>query len=77
MIKDSKAYAQLSGKEDLARLQSLTCEDAIAIGEALLTSELMEVAQFPDDDHPMSLAMALGIQGKVGGLAEPLGGEKG
>jgi D-serine deaminase-like pyridoxal phosphate-dependent protein len=75
MIKNATAYGELSGREDLTRLQSLSYEDAIAIGEALLTSEWMELAEFPDDDHPMSLAIALGIQGKRSGLRDlPTGG---
>jgi hypothetical protein len=40
----------------------MTAEDSIAIGEALLTSDLMRLAQFPDDDHPCSLAIALGLR---------------
>lgn len=39
----------------------MTPEESIAVGEALLTSELMELAVFPDDDHPCSLALSLGI----------------
>ncbi len=39
----------------------MSMEESIAVGEALLTSELMDIAEFPDDDHPMSLAIALGI----------------
>jgi len=39
----------------------MTAEESIAIGEALLTSELMELAVFPDDDHPCTLARSLGI----------------
>ena len=47
----------------------MSVAEAIAIGEALLTSEIMEIAHFPDDDAPKSLAIALGIsarRGKVG-----------
>ena len=40
----------------------MTAEESIAIGEALLTSDLMRLAQFPDDDHPRSLAIALGLR---------------
>jgi hypothetical protein len=40
----------------------MSAEESIAIGEALLTSDLMNVAVFPDDDHPKSLAIALGIR---------------
>ena len=43
----------------------MTAEDSIAIGEALLTSDVMRLAEFPDDDHPLSLAIALGIRPTV------------
>lgn len=39
----------------------MTVDESIAIGEALLTSEIMRLAEFPADDHPRSLALALGI----------------
>ncbi len=42
-------------------LRAMTVEQSIAVGEALLTSELMDLAVFPDDDHPMSLARSLRI----------------
>ena len=40
----------------------MTIEESIALGEALLTSEIMDLAEFPDDDQPMSLAISLGIK---------------
>jgi hypothetical protein len=39
----------------------MTIDESIAVGEALLTSELMRVSAFPADDHPVTLARALGI----------------
>jgi hypothetical protein len=39
----------------------MSAEETIAIGESRLTSELMDLAEFPDDDQPRSLAKALGI----------------
>jgi hypothetical protein len=39
----------------------MSVEESIAVGEALLTSEIMRLAEFPDDDRPQSLAIALGI----------------
>jgi hypothetical protein len=39
----------------------MSVEESIAIGEALLTSDVMRLAEFPDDDHPLSLAIALGV----------------
>jgi hypothetical protein len=68
MITDLQAYLRLSERERLEALQKMTIEESIAIGEALLTSEIMDLAEFPDDDHPMSLAISLGIdkRGSVG-----------
>jgi hypothetical protein len=62
MIKNQQAYARQSEHEERAALRGMTAEESIAIGEALLTSDLMRLAQFPDDDHPRSLAIALGLR---------------
>jgi len=62
MIRDPETYRKLSEKERSEALRAMTVEESIALGEALLTSELMDLAEFPDDDHPMSLAIALGIR---------------
>ena len=43
-------------------MRRMTPEESIAVGEALLTSEIMKLAVFPDDDEPRSLAIALGIE---------------
>lgn len=61
MITDRKAYARLCEKEEWETLQAMSLDDSIAALEALLTSELMDIAVFADDDHPMSLARSLGI----------------
>jgi len=61
MIRDLEAYRQLSEEERFEALRAMTAEESIALGEALLTSEVMDLAEFPDDDHPLSLAIALGI----------------
>lgn len=66
MIRDPAAYARVSEEERWQALRGMTAEDSIAIGEALLTSDLMRLAVFPDDDHPLSLAIALRI-GSAGG----------
>jgi hypothetical protein len=66
MIKDLDAYRKLSVEEEWQALRSMTIEESIALGEALLTSELMDIAEFPDDDHPLSLAKSLGIKTPVG-----------
>ena len=62
MIKDVDAYTKLDEREHWSRLEQMNIDESIAVGEALLTSELMDVAVFPDDDHPLSLARALGIR---------------
>ncbi|HEY4158174.1 MAG TPA: hypothetical protein VGM29_08755 [Polyangiaceae bacterium] len=62
MIKDLAAYQRLCEKEHWDALSRQTIEESIAVGEALLTSELMDIAVFTDDDRPMSLALSLGIK---------------
>ena len=61
MIRNEAAYRRQTEQGAQADLRSMTAEESIAIGEALLTSDLMRVAVFPDDDRPRSLAIALGI----------------
>ena len=61
MIKDLDAYARLCEKEQWDALRATSMDTSIAVLEALLTSELMDVAVFADDDHPMSLARSLHI----------------
>jgi len=62
MIKDSQTYRRQSEAERWEALRRMTAADSIALGEALLTSEIMRLATFPDDDHPRSLAIRLGIK---------------
>lgn len=59
MIRNRGKYAARDEIERAAALAAMSIEESIAVGEALLTSELMDVAQFPDDDHPMSLVRSL------------------
>jgi hypothetical protein len=61
MIKDREAYRRLCERERWDALRAMTVEQSIAVGEALLTSELMELAEPRHDDHPMSLARSLRI----------------
>jgi len=65
MIKNPQAHAGQSEEERWEALRLLSVEDSIAIGEALLTSELMQLAEFPDDDRPVSLAIALRLGPKA------------
>jgi hypothetical protein len=61
MIKDPEAYARLCDREQWDALRAMRIDASIAVMETLLTSELMDIAVFADDDHPMSLARSLGI----------------
>lgn len=61
MIKNRALFADQVERDRWDRLQRMSPAESIAIGEALLTSELMLLAEFPDDDHPRSLAVSLGI----------------
>lgn len=65
MIRNREAFRRLCERERWDRLARMSVEESIAVGEALLTSELMRVSAFPDDDHPVSLARALGIRPRV------------
>lgn len=62
MIKSPQAYARQSEKERWDALRGMSVAESITIGEALLTSDVMRLAEFPDDDHPLSLAIALGLR---------------
>lgn len=61
MIRNPSDYRRDDDQERWQKLRQMSIDDSIVIGEALLTSEIMRLAQFPDDDHPRSLAIALGI----------------
>ena len=61
MIRNPKDYQRQAEQERWEALRRLTVDESIAIGEALLTSDIMRLAEFPADDHPRSLALALGI----------------
>lgn len=66
MIRNPRVYDRAAEEERLNALRSMTAADSIAVGEALLTSDLMRLAKFPDDDHPCSLVIALGIRLGIG-----------
>ena len=61
MIQNEEAYRRESDRERWDALRRMTPEESIAIGEALLTSELMTVAEFPEEPEHRSLAILLGI----------------
>jgi hypothetical protein len=62
VITDVAAYDRLCEREKWDVLRRMSIDDSIAVLEALLTSELMDIAAFADDDHPMTLARSLRIR---------------
>lgn len=68
MIRNPKDYQRQAEQERWEALRRMTVDESIAIGEALLTSEIMRLAEFPADDHPRSLAFALGIPPSPAGV---------
>jgi hypothetical protein len=61
MIKNPAKYHRAAEFERWEALRRMSAEESIAVGEALLTSEIMQLAEFPDDDRPQSLAITLGL----------------
>ena len=61
MIRNRALFADQVERDRWDRLQRMSPAESIAIGEALLTSEIMLLAEFSDDDHPQSLSVSLGI----------------
>jgi Flp pilus assembly protein CpaB len=77
MIRNEAAFRRQAERDAVEHLRGLTVEESIAIGEALLTSDIMRLAAFTDQHQPSSLAIALGIAPRPGGsrAACPDGGE--
>jgi hypothetical protein len=73
MIRNAGLFAEQAERDRWDRLRQMTASESIAIGEALLTSELMLLAEFADDDRPLSLARSLGISptAEAGSGGEP------
>ncbi|MBM4021621.1 MAG: hypothetical protein FJ284_05140 [Planctomycetes bacterium] len=78
MIKDLEAYRRQSDRDRWESLARMTPEESIAVGEAVLTSEIMRLAVFPDDVQPRSVAVAPGItpHGARGQGEDPGGRER-
>jgi hypothetical protein len=70
MIRNPELYRQQAEQERWEALRRMTVDESIAIGEALLTSEIMRFAQFPADDRPRNLASALGIAPRSAGIQD-------
>lgn len=62
MMRQDEQFRSEVDRDRWETLRRMTAAESIAVGEALLTSDIMRVAEFPDDDQPMSLAIALGIR---------------
>ena len=65
MIKNPQEYRRQSELERWAALRLMSVEESIALGESLLTSDIMRLAEFPDDDHPRSHAITLRLKPKA------------
>jgi len=65
VIRDIQAYERDREAEYWQNLAQMSIEDSIALGETLLMSEMLDPRAFADDDHPLSLAISLGIAQKV------------
>lgn len=65
MIRNEIAYRRRADEEARTVLRRLSVAESIAIGEALLTSDVMRLAVFPEHERPRSLAIALGIDSKA------------
>ncbi len=61
MIRDPDRYREFDEEDRWEALRKLSPEESIAIGEALLTSEVMNAAVSREEDRPVCLAMSLGI----------------
>lgn len=61
MIRNRDEHFRQSERERWDALRRMTAAESIAVGEALLTSDLMRLAVFAGDDQPRSLAISLGI----------------
>jgi hypothetical protein len=70
MITNLAEYLRLSEAQRWAALEKMSPEESIRLGEALLTSEIMDLAEFPDDDRPVCLAVSLGIRARYAEPAE-------
>lgn len=70
MIRNPHACRRAAEAERWDALRRMTAAESIAIGEALLTSDIMRFAVPFGDDRPRSLAIALGIASRVTAAAE-------
>jgi hypothetical protein len=70
MIRNPNDYERQADQERWEALRRMTAAESIAVGEALLTSEIMRLAVLPTDDHPLSLAIALGIMPRPEGIRD-------
>jgi len=77
VIRNPRISSRDSDRERWDVLRKMTPQESIAVGEALLASEIMELARCAEDDGPRSLAIALGIDPRsLGRCDEDPGGSK-
>lgn len=69
MIRNPIVHQHAADAERWEALRRMSAAESIAIGEALLTSEIMRFVIPSDDDPPRSLAIALGIAPRVAAAA--------
>lgn len=62
MIKNLEIYRRRAEAQRWGALRSMSAEESIAIGEALLTSEILKLAWTGNRRRPKCLAVALGIR---------------
>lgn len=71
MITDLRAYERLCERERWEELRRMSPQQSIAVGEALLRSELMRLSVFPAGEEPLGLAISLrraaAARGRIGG----------
>lgn len=66
VIRNYDAYRRLREEDRWRRLSEMSADDSIAVGEALLTSEIMDRFEFSDDGRPMNFARSLGLRSSLG-----------
>jgi hypothetical protein len=66
VIRDYNAYRRFREEGRWRRLSEMSADDSIAVGEALLTSEIMDRFEFQDNGRPVNFARLLGLRSSLG-----------
>ena len=72
VIRDVRAYQRSRDRDDLAALRALTIDEAIALTEELLASELVRAPAGHPPPRPRNLARSLGLATRPPGELLPL-----